>query len=274
MKLTTVVLVAAVGAACAPPAVESTGSTAAAIGVAAPRTGQELLARMHDRYDGRWFQTLTFVQSTTINRPNAAVAKETWFESVRAPDRLRIDMGPLSAKNGAIYTADSLYVVRGGALVRSIGDGNPFLPFVVGAYTQPLERTLAQLAPYHFDLGALRDDQWRGRAVYVVGSRGPNDLTSSQFWIDKERLLLVRALLAPPASGPGSTMGPQEFLLDDYVPAGGGWLATKVTIMIGGTVRQTEEYTDWHADVKLPAALFDPANWTAAPHWAANRDVR
>lgn len=273
MKLITVLCIATAGAACAPPAVESTATPAAATRSVAPRTGQELLGQMRDRYLGKWFQTLTFVQSTTINRATGTV-KETWFESVRAPDRLRIDMGPLSAKNGVIYTADSVYVVRGGALVRSIGDGNPFLPFVVGVYTQPLERTFAQLAPYHFDLGSLRDGEWRGRPVYIVGSRGTTDTTSSQFWVDKERLLLVRAMLAPPASGPGSTMGMQDFLLDDYVPAGGGWLATKVTISVGGAVRQTEEYTDWRADVNLPSALFDPANWTAALHWAADRDAR
>ena len=31
----------------------------------APRTGEELISRMHDRYDGKWYQTLTFTQRTS-----------------------------------------------------------------------------------------------------------------------------------------------------------------------------------------------------------------
>jgi hypothetical protein len=270
MKLSAVLCIAAITAGCASRPAE--GPSPEGSGV--PRSGQELLARMHDRYAGKWFRTLTFVQATTMNRPDGTTVKQTWFESLRSPDRLRIDMGELAAKNGVLYTADSLYVIRGGKLVSSAGEGNPFLPFVAGVYTQPLDRTLAQVAPYHFDLGAIRDGEWRGRPVYIVGTRRAGDLSTSQFWIDKEHLLLVRALLAPPASGPGSTIGMEDFLLDGYVATGGGWLATRVTILIGGVVRQTEEYSDWRPNVDLPADLFEPARWSTAKHWAAGRDAR
>ena len=35
-----------------------------------PADGKALLARMHDRYAKRWFQTLTFVQRTTQQKPD------------------------------------------------------------------------------------------------------------------------------------------------------------------------------------------------------------
>jgi len=42
----------------------------------APRTGEELIRAMHQRYAGRWYRTLTFVQTTTF--PDGRV--QTWYE--------------------------------------------------------------------------------------------------------------------------------------------------------------------------------------------------
>ena len=139
----------------------------------APATGVELLQRMHDAYDGKWFKTVTFVQKTTLTRPTGVVDTSTWYEALKSPDRLRIDFGDPAKGNGALYTADSLYVVRSGKITRTVASGNPFLPFVAGVYDQPMERTLRQLAPYHFDLSQLRADTWQGRPVYVVGAGRP-----------------------------------------------------------------------------------------------------
>src|SRR5204862_7842944 len=74
-----------------------------------PHDGTALLARMHDRYAGRWFHTLTFVQRTTQRRPDGTFQVTTWYEAQRGP-RLRIDIGDPALGNGALYTADSLYV--------------------------------------------------------------------------------------------------------------------------------------------------------------------
>src|SRR6476646_1551543 len=128
-----------------------TGCATANINRTTPATGTELLVRMHDAYDGKWYKTLTFVQKTTITRPNGVVDKSTWYESLKSPDRLRIDFGDPAKGNGALYTADSLYVVRGGKVTRTVASGNPFLPFVAGVYDQPIATTLQQIASYHFD---------------------------------------------------------------------------------------------------------------------------
>src|SRR6478672_11866746 len=127
-----------------------------------PSNGVELLTRMHDAYAGKWPSTITFVQRTIVARPNGVVDTTTWYEAPKSPDRLRIDFGDPSKGNGALYTTDSLYVVRGGKITRSLASGNPFLPFVAGVYDQPLETTLRQLAPYKFDLSRIRADTWQG----------------------------------------------------------------------------------------------------------------
>jgi hypothetical protein len=234
----------------------------------APRDGRELLAQMHDAYAGKWYRTLTFVQKTTINRPGQPEQIQTWYESLLSPNRLRIDFGDLAEGNGVIYTADSLYVVRAGKQVRAVANGNPFLPFVAGVYAQPIETTLQQLAPYHFDLSLVRPDTWQGRPVYVVGAKSADDTTSAQFWVDRERLVALRMILA---LSPVPNAPPMDIHLDSYEPVAGGWLATNVAMSSKGAMVQQEQYSDWKGDVNLPAEFFDAAHWTSTPHWAARK---
>lgn len=231
-----------------------------------PADGTALLQRMHDRYAGRWYGTLTFVQKTTQYPPNAAPRITTWYESLRG-DRLRIDFGNPSAGNGVIYTPDSGYVFRGGKLVRSLADGNIFLPLISSVYVLPMSSTLAQLAPYHFDLSRIRSDTWEGRPVFVVGARDASDLESPQFWVDAERLIVVR-FVAPLI--PNGKAKAQDIRLEKNVPVAGGWLATRVRMLDADQPLQTEEYTDWHANVTLPPHFFDPAHWSEGTHWAAS----
>ena len=94
---------------------------------AVPSSGNELLQRMHDRWatGTPWFHTLIFTQRTTVVRRDGTKNVSTWYESVQAPDRLRIDFGDPSEGNGVVYTADSVYVVRAGKVERKAADGNP-----------------------------------------------------------------------------------------------------------------------------------------------------
>jgi hypothetical protein len=170
--------------------------------------------------------------------------------------------------NGALYTADSLYVVRAGKITRALGSGNPFLPFVAGVYDQPIAITLRQLEPYKFDLSRVRADTWQGTPVYVVGAASATDVDSPQFWIDRDRLIALRFLVK---LSPTPDAKPNDIRLESYVPVGHGWLATHVAIMEGGVVRQAEDYTDWHGDVALPADFFVAERWSDVPHWARGK---
>lgn len=231
---------------------------------AVPQTGTELVQRMHDRYASSWYHSMTFVQRTTRYRTDAAPQVSTWYESQEG-DRLRIDIGDPSAGNGVLYTSDSLYVVRDGRVARTVPEGNIFLPLIAGVYTQPLDRTLAQLALFSFDLTRLRADEWEGRRVYVVGARDARDLASPQFWVDAERLVVTRVLapLIPNGRAPA-----QDIRLEGYEKVPGGWLATRVRMLDGEQPLQTEEYSDWHVNVAFPPGFLTVEHWSDGPHWA------
>jgi hypothetical protein len=229
----------------------------------APATGRDVVARMHAAYDGKWFSTLTFVQKTTVHRADGTTTEQTWYESVQAPKRLRIDIAPLADGNGSLNTPESVTVIRGGKVAAERPTGNPFLPFVVGIYTQPVDASMTELAHEKYDMSVVSPTTYRGRATWIVGAR-PGDVSVPQFWVDAERLIVTRALLPS-----GSSM--LDVTLDDYQRAGGGWVAVRVAMSSNGAVRQLEEYSDVRADVPLDPALFAPATWSTARHWATSR---
>jgi hypothetical protein len=266
MRISLSLLAGLLLAACAtsPAGSAASSSTATSARTLTPRDGTALLAQMRDRYADKWFRTLTFVQRTTTRRPDGTDQVTTWYEAQRG-DRLRIDFGDPALGNGALYTADSLYVMRSGKVARATAEGNPFLPLVVGVYLQPLEVTVAQIARYKVDLGRMHRRDWEGRSTYVVGALSPSDSTSPQFWVDRDRLIVVRFLMPLIPSPENRT---QDVRLENNVRVGGGWLATRVRILDKGVPVQTEEYADWKADVALPESFFQAERWSEGPHWA------
>ena len=90
----------------------------------APKTGEELIRDMHQKYAGKWYQTLTFKQTTTQQDGKV----ETWYEAARIPGYLRIDVMPLDSSKAIIFRNDSLYVFDHAAIqgfhgALSPGDG-------------------------------------------------------------------------------------------------------------------------------------------------------
>lgn len=230
-----------------------------------PRDGTALLNQMRAAYLGKWFKTVTFVQQTIRTNPQTNVTDTTtWYEALKSPDRLRIDFGDPKNGNGVLYTADSVYVVRAGKVTRSAASGNPFLPFVAGVYAQPLDATLRQIQPYKFDLTRLYSTTWAGRPVYVVGAAAAGDTAAPQFWIDQDRLIIVRMLLHLNPTAPDEVV---DIRLQDYRPVAGGWLAVKVAMIENGETRQAEDYSDWRGNVDLPSEFFVAEQWAAVPHW-------
>lgn len=220
----------------------------------APKHGTEVLEMMRAKYAKKWYTTLEFSQKTTIYGRNG-VREETWHERLlQHPTRgtlLRIDAGDPALGNSTINTADSGYTLRGGKLANASADGNFFLPLIEGVYLQPVERTVKDLASTHVDLAKVHEGTWQGKKVWVVGASDASDTTSAQFWIEADRLVAVRVIIA---LAPGQP--PLDVQLEKYVETGGGWLATKVSMFIAGKPRQLEEYYDWKVGHKIDPSVF------------------
>jgi hypothetical protein len=228
----------------------------------APRAitgGTSLVEAMAERYAGKWYKTLTFVQKTTLHLASGSQVRQTWYESAELPGKLRIDTDR-ATKTGVMFVGDSAFTFSSGKLVKADTGRNELLVLGFDAYAQPAARTVGALRRAGFDLTKFHETTWRGKPVYVVGAAA-GDTTSKQFWVERERLLFVRLIERTP-------QGRSDVRFDNYVPAGGGWIAIEVEQIVNGRRRLFEEYTDVRTDIPLSPALFDPRQWVTAPHWA------
>ena len=222
-----------------------------------PKSGEELVTRMRERYAGKWYRTLTFTQKTTL--PDGKV--EIWYEALELPGKLRIDVAPLGSGKTLLFRNDSLYVFEQKKLKASQPLVHPLMVLGFDVYQAPVAETVRKLKELKFDLSKVYETNWKGRPTYVVGA-SPQDMTSPQFWIDAERLYFVRSL-EPSKKDPAVI---NETVFDKYIPIDGGWVELEVLFLANGKQQVKEEYSNTKANVKLDPAIFDPRTWTA-PGW-------
>ena len=224
------------------------------------KSGDELIAAMRNKYTGKWYKTLTFVQTTTNYKPDGTSEATTWYEAMSVPGKLRIDITPLDKGNGIIFANNQLYSFRDGKLASSRPFVHPLLVLGFDVYIQPVETTVGQLKGINIDLSAVHEEKWQGKTVYVVGAK-QGDLTVPQFWIDKKDLLFVR-LIDLTGKDKKSV---QETQFNKYVKVkGGGWVSAEVKFFVDGKPRTTEEYTDIQIGMQLQPDLWEPEKWLTA----------
>jgi hypothetical protein len=222
-----------------------------------PKDGAELIGQMRERYEGKWYRTLTFVQKTTLGDGKV----ETWYEAAELPGKLRIDIAPLDAKNTLLFKNDSMYEFKAGKPAGAKPLIHPLMVLGFDVYAQPVEKTLEQLRTLGFDLGKLHESTWQGRPAYVVGAAA-GDTVTRQFWVDKERLYFVR-MVEPGKQDPSARV---ETQFNKYIPMGQGWLETEVRFLVNGETKMLEEYTQPKAGVKLDPGIFETTRWVP-PGW-------
>jgi outer membrane lipoprotein-sorting protein len=222
------------------------------------QTGEQVLQRMHNRYAGKWYKTLTFVQQTDVYRNDTLQRSSTWYEAAKFPHDLRIDTEDPKNGNATIYRKDSTYRFVNGKLARATAGTNPFIFFIGGLYSVPFETATKFLQADGFDLTKGSATTWKGRQVFVIGAT-QGDTTSKQIWVDAEHLYVVRYIEK-------TRSNVMDVHMNKQVPLGGGWSETWVEFYFDGKLRQTEKYNDMKADRTLDDRLFEPAHF-GQWHW-------
>jgi outer membrane lipoprotein-sorting protein len=222
------------------------------------KSGEELVAAMHKKYEKKWYKTLTFVQKTITHKPDGTTEAETWYEALSAPGKLRIDIEPLDKRNGIIFADGKISVFRDGKLANSRAFVHPLLVLGFDVYTQPAETTIAQLKGLGIDTSVIHEDTWQGEPAYVVGAK-QGDLNTQQFWVRKKDLLFVRLIQL----GGRDKKVVNETQFNKYVKVkGGGWVSAEVLFFADGKPTTSEEYTEIQAGMPLDANLWNPDMWT------------
>ncbi|MEO5799753.1 MAG: amidohydrolase family protein, partial [Gemmatimonadales bacterium] len=220
-----------------------------------PTDGAALLRQMHDRYQGKWYKTMTFVQRTTFpGRPD-----QTWYETAEMPGKLRIDISPVDSGNTILFVGDSTIRFRRGQRVGARAEENVVGILLADVYGLPADESVRRMRGAGFDLSRLSSGNWQGRPVWIVGA-AVGDSTTPQFWVDQERLYTVRLIEKPPGESAVDTR------ISGHTPAGQGWIEREIHASRDGVEIQGEYYSN----IKLNPVL-DPTTWNttiwARPTW-------
>ena len=242
-------------AACAPQPAPAPAPAAPSIA-----TAEQLVSAMHDRYAGKWYSTLSFVQKNTRYLADGRTDTSTWSEVLSLPGKLRIDVEPRANGNGNIYRNDTVYVFNSGRLVRQAPAPHALLLLGFDVYFIPVERSIAGLREIGFDLARMHESTWQGRPAYVVGA-GPGDTRTRQFWIDRDRLVFVR-MIEPSRRDTSKTA---EIRFNRYYQVGDAWLSPEVEFLIDGARDFLEEYTEIKTGIPVDETVFDPTRWSRTP---------
>lgn len=215
-----------------------------------PDPGQ-VLKLMYDRYNGKWFHTLTFTQTTETYRNDSLIKTATWYEYIMFPNKFRIDFGDPSEGNAVIFRNDSAYRFQKGKLKTSRADSDDLTFLLGGLYFYPFEQVLSKLKSLHYDLNKFHEDKWNGKAVYVIGA-DTKDEKLNQLWIDKEKLVLLRFIKFDDNQK-------EEGIFEKHIPLNGGWSETMCTFYMNDHLIQKEYYRDCKADGVIDLKIFEPA---------------
>ncbi|WP_345164048.1 hypothetical protein [Nibribacter koreensis] len=212
-------------------------------------TGQEVIAKMHKEYAGKFDPYFTFDQTAIFyNAAGEVTKKEVWHEAIAFPGKLVIKFNEFEAGNGVLFKEDSQFVFKNNALQNQMRRVHDVLVLGFDVYHQPADRTVAQMQEAGFDLSKVFKTTWQGKKVYVVGVTSL-DQKASHFIIDEQKLWLLKTVRQ---TGENQT----AVELKGYQKLKGNWIATDLTFSANGKTTLHELYYNMKFPKSLPTEMF------------------
>ncbi len=215
-------------------------------------SGSGLITAMHDRYDGKYLKTMSFLQNNTAYTTSGQEQKSQWYEHIEVPGKLRIAFLPASQKSGLVQLNDRVASFDNGIRVDFRPSVNPLLLLTADVYVAPVTAIMHGLDSLHVSADVIRDDTWQGQPVYVVGAK-VGDSTSNQMWVDRDQLRLVRFIQTQKV---GERTTVSDIRVQGYKEIGGFDVPTEFW---------REEYANVRINADFPPGTFDQATWNDIP---------
>ncbi|HWL38968.1 MAG TPA: hypothetical protein VNO75_01925 [Gemmatimonadaceae bacterium] len=222
---------------------------------------EALIGAMHGRYNGKFFKTTSFLQNNTVFTTTGEEQKSQWYEHLEAPGKLRIAFLPAAQRSGLVQVDDRVASFDNGIRIDFRPSVNPLLLLTVDVYSAPAANILRGLDSLGVDRSIIRTDEWEGRPVYVVGAKA-GDSTSSQMWVDSERLRLVRFVQRDRR---GERTIVSDMRVKNYRDIEGYEVPTEFVVLRNGRTVWREQRADIRLNDPLPPEVFDQARWRDVP---------
>jgi hypothetical protein len=181
---------------------------------------------------------------------------------MQRPGFLRLDMERGGRMVGrAIFRADSVYQETEGRPPVARPLLHPLLLLLHDIHVGNADSVIAKVRTLGFDLTRTGEATWEGAKVITVGATS-GDTTSRQFWVDPERLVVVR-LIQPAANG-----ALNDTRIGRFSREGDALVEREITFLTDGRTTLVEEYSWVRTGTSIPATVFDPAT-RDLPAWIA-----
>jgi len=236
-------------------------ATRRAASTVAVTSGGGLIKAMHDRYDGKYLKTMSFLQNNTRYNANGVEQKSQWYEHIEIPGKLRIAFLPATQKSGLVQIDDRVASFDNGIRVDFRPSVNPLLLLTADVYAAPVTTVMRGLDSLHVDPEMIRSDVWEGQPVYVVGAKA-GDTTSNQMWVDRDELRLVRFIQRQKA---GERTIVSDIRVLNYKEMSGFDVPTEFLVIRNGRPVWREQYADVRINEDFPPGTFDQARWNDIP---------
>jgi len=207
----------------------------------------------------QWYKTLSFTQKNTLYSARGGETSSQWREQIAVPGKLRIDYLPLTQRSGVLFDGSRIHTFDNGRAIDAQPGVNALLLITADMYALPPDRATRLLDSLGFDLSKLRRDTWDGQSAYVVGAAA-GDSTTSQFWIDAERLVALRVVQK-------ERRGTRDIVTDvrlgKFAELGGFPIATEVLQYRDGRLVFKEQRENVRVNEPIAESVFDPTKWVA-----------
>lgn len=236
-------------------------ATSRAVSAVHVTSSSGLIKAMHDRYDGKYLKTMSFLQNNTAYTTTGQEQKSQWYEHIEIPGKLRIAFLPATQKSGLVQIDDKVASFDNGIRIDFRRSVNPLLLLTADVYVAPVAAIMRGLDTLHVNAELIRDDTWEGQPVYVVGANA-GDTTSNQMWVDRDQLRLVRFIQSQKV---GDRTMVSDNRVQGYKEIGGFDVPTEFLVIRNGRPVWREEYANVRINPDFPPGTFDQARWNDIP---------
>ena len=216
--------------------------------------GEELIKKIHNTYEGKWFKKIAFEQIAYFYKNDSIYKKQIWYETYQFPGKLVIKYDSISSGNGLLFANDTLSVFQAGEIISQKRRIHDLVVLSMDICSQDVNKTISQLNELGYDLTKMHINNWNGKEAYVVGAE-KGDTISKQFWIEKERLIFVRMLSIENGQY-------KEIIFDDYTKFNDSWIEQTVIFKLNGKIFMKEEYFNIRESVTINPNDINPNNFT------------
>jgi hypothetical protein len=218
-----------------------------------PQNGYELIEQMYNANKSNWYETLCFSQEVLRYMNDSVTATEVWHEAYQSPGNLILKFNDRDSGNGILFTNDSIYSYREGALESVRYRIHDLVVLGLDINNIPPETTAERAVKCGYNLDLITEGQCIGRDAWIVG-----DTTGTCFWVDRESLLFLKMRRR---SGENS----REVEFARYESINGYPVATEIRFYDhNGVLNMVEKYFNITPGCEVPSATYNPAGFMNA----------